>query len=171
MVWFVKPCAGLDPAAREHFLQFLQRLGKSKNAPTLVLVTHHVEEIMPVFSHVLILKAGCVLAAGKKSAVLNSKKSFRRVCGADAITPDGKPPQAGGHSQTARDDVIDSVWRLLAIYRSSLETTRLAATPLNLILSRPPAFWAGGRAARNRSATTVTSRRRRCLAGFLGMAI
>src|SRR6202012_5857984 len=44
-----EPCAGLDPAAREHFLQFIQRLGTHKNAPTLVLVTHHVEEIMPAF--------------------------------------------------------------------------------------------------------------------------
>ncbi len=67
-----EPCAGLDPAAREHFLQFLQRLGKKRNAPTLVLVTHHVEEIMPVFSHVLILKSGRVLAAGEKSALLNT---------------------------------------------------------------------------------------------------
>jgi iron complex transport system ATP-binding protein len=68
-----EPCAGLDPAAREHFLQFLQRLGGKKNSLALVLVTHHVEEIMPVFSHVLILKAGRVLAAGEKTAVLNSK--------------------------------------------------------------------------------------------------
>jgi iron complex transport system ATP-binding protein len=68
-----EPCAGLDPAACEYFLQFLQRLGRKKNAPTLVLVTHHVEEIMPVFSHTLVLKNGKVLAAGKKSAVLNAK--------------------------------------------------------------------------------------------------
>jgi iron complex transport system ATP-binding protein len=68
-----EPCAGLDPAAREHFLQFLQRLGAQKNSPTLVLVTHHVEEIMPVFSHLLVLKDGRVLAAGKKADVLNSK--------------------------------------------------------------------------------------------------
>lgn len=68
-----EPCAGLDPAAREHFLQFLQRLGKSKNAPTLVLVTHHVEEIVPVFTHVLILKNGRTLAAGKKSALLKTE--------------------------------------------------------------------------------------------------
>ncbi len=67
-----EPCAGLDPAAREHFLQFIQRLGRRKNAPTLVLVTHHVEEIMPVFTHLLLLKSGCVLAAGRKSTVLNS---------------------------------------------------------------------------------------------------
>jgi iron complex transport system ATP-binding protein len=68
-----EPCAGLDPAAREHFLHFLQRLGKSKNAPALVLVTHHVEEIMPVFSHVLVLKMGILLAAGKKFSVLTTK--------------------------------------------------------------------------------------------------
>ncbi len=67
-----EPCAGLDPAAREHFLQFLQRLGRRKSAPTLVLVTHHVEEIMPVFTHVLILKAGKVLAAGKKVSTLHA---------------------------------------------------------------------------------------------------
>ena len=68
-----EPCAGLDPAARENFLQFLQKLGARKNSATLILVTHHVEEIMPVFSRVLILKRGSVLAAGKKAAVLNSK--------------------------------------------------------------------------------------------------
>ncbi|MBU6401462.1 MAG: ATP-binding cassette domain-containing protein, partial [Verrucomicrobia bacterium] len=67
-----EPCAGLDPAAREHFLQFLQRLGRQPAAPTLVLVTHHVEEIMPVFSHVLILKAGRVIAAGARRHTLRS---------------------------------------------------------------------------------------------------
>jgi iron complex transport system ATP-binding protein len=68
-----EPCAGLDPAAREHFLQFIQRLGAQKNSPTLVLVTHHVEEIMPVFSHVLVLKNGKVLATGEKADVLDGK--------------------------------------------------------------------------------------------------
>lgn len=68
-----EPCAGLDPAAREHFLQFLQRIGQRRDAPTLVLVTHHVEEIMPVFSHVLILKNGRLLATGAKEATLNGK--------------------------------------------------------------------------------------------------
>jgi iron complex transport system ATP-binding protein len=68
-----EPCAGLDPAAREHFLQFLQRLGAQKNSPTLVLVTHHVEEIMPVFTHLLVLHGGRVLATGTKADGLNSK--------------------------------------------------------------------------------------------------
>ncbi len=68
-----EPCAGLDPAAREHFLQFLQRLGGKRFSPTLVLVTHHVEEIMPVFSHVLMLQKGRVLTAGTKADGLNSR--------------------------------------------------------------------------------------------------
>src|SRR5882762_5050585 len=68
-----EPCAGLDPAAREHFLGFLQRLGRRRNSPTLVLVTHHVEEIMPVFSHALLLRKGEVLTIGEKDNVLTSR--------------------------------------------------------------------------------------------------
>lgn len=66
-----EPCAGLDPVAREHFLQFLDRLGRRRAGPALVLVTHHVEEIMPVFSKVLLLREGRVMASGDKAAVLN----------------------------------------------------------------------------------------------------
>lgn len=72
-----EPCAGLDPAAREHFLRFIQRLGHSSAAPTLVLVTHHVEEIMPVFSHLLILKQGRVMAAGTREKTLTSRALSR----------------------------------------------------------------------------------------------
>ncbi len=68
-----EPCAGLDPGARELFLRFLERLGTRKAAPTLVLVTHHVEEIMPVFSHVLLLHEGRVLAAGPHRQVMSSR--------------------------------------------------------------------------------------------------
>ena len=68
-----EPCAGLDPVARENFLNFLQRLATSKAAPTLVLVTHHVEEIAPAFSHLLMLKGGQVLAAGPKKKVLTAR--------------------------------------------------------------------------------------------------
>jgi iron complex transport system ATP-binding protein len=72
-----EPCAGLDPVAREHFLQFLTRLARARgrtaaSAPTMILVTHHVEEIVPIFSHVLILKAGRVLCAGPRARVLTS---------------------------------------------------------------------------------------------------
>jgi iron complex transport system ATP-binding protein len=68
-----EPCAGLDPVARVHFLQFVETLGHRRGAPTLLLVTHHVEEIAPVFSHVLLLKAGRALAQGRKPNVLTSE--------------------------------------------------------------------------------------------------
>jgi iron complex transport system ATP-binding protein len=68
-----EPCAGLDPVAREHFLQFLERLARRRSAPAMVLVTHHVEEIMPAFSHVLVLKGGRVLASGPRARVLTSR--------------------------------------------------------------------------------------------------
>ena len=67
-----EPCAGLDPHSREHFLQFIQSLGGLRNSPALILVTHHVEEIMPVFSHVLLLRKGRVLAAGPRDRILAS---------------------------------------------------------------------------------------------------
>jgi len=69
-----EPCAGLDPVAREQFLQFIERLSYDTDAPSLVLVTHHVEEIMPGFSHVLILKSGRVLASGRKDRVMSAEK-------------------------------------------------------------------------------------------------
>jgi iron complex transport system ATP-binding protein len=68
-----EPCAGLDPVARELFLRFLEKLGHRKAAPTLILVTHHVEEIVSVFSHVLLLNSGRVLAQGRKPDVLTSE--------------------------------------------------------------------------------------------------
>ena len=67
-----EPCAGLDPVAREHFLAFVQRLGSRRGAPALIFVTHHVEEIVPVFTHALLLRRGRVLASGEKRVVLNS---------------------------------------------------------------------------------------------------
>ena len=67
-----EPCAGLDPVARERFVAFLERLGRKRGGPALVLVTHHLEEIAPVFTHALLLRAGAVLAAGDKDAVLTS---------------------------------------------------------------------------------------------------
>jgi iron complex transport system ATP-binding protein len=72
MLFLDEPCAGLDPVAREDFLKFLGALAGSSHAPTLVLVTHHIEEIVPVFTHVLLLRGGKTLAAGSKSEVLSS---------------------------------------------------------------------------------------------------
>ena len=67
-----EPCAGLDPLAREGFVQFLRRLGRKRGAPALVLVTHHVEEIVDVFTHALLLRGGQVLASGRRKDVLTT---------------------------------------------------------------------------------------------------
>ena len=66
-----EPCAGLDPVARESFLGFVHDLARKRGGPTILLVTHHVEEIPPAFSHVLLLKKGRVLASGRKAAILS----------------------------------------------------------------------------------------------------
>ena len=72
LLFLDEPAAGLDPVAREDFLKFLSVLAKSAHAPTLVLVTHHVEEIVPLFTHVLLLRGGKTLAAGTRDDMLTS---------------------------------------------------------------------------------------------------
>jgi iron complex transport system ATP-binding protein len=67
-----EPCAGLDPVAREKFLLFVDGIARRKNSPALVLVTHHVEEIVPALTHALLLRTGRVLAAGRRRDVLTS---------------------------------------------------------------------------------------------------
>jgi iron complex transport system ATP-binding protein len=65
-----EPCAGLDPLARERFLQFVQQLAVSRGGPSLVLVTHHLEEIPPACTHVLALRGGRAVASGPVKEVL-----------------------------------------------------------------------------------------------------
>jgi iron complex transport system ATP-binding protein len=67
-----EPCAGLDPVARERFLNDISKLAVKKQAPALVLVTHHVEEIVPEFTHVLALRRGRIAYSGVKSRGLEA---------------------------------------------------------------------------------------------------
>jgi iron complex transport system ATP-binding protein len=67
-----EPCAGLDPVARERFLQFLHRLAASTNTPNLVFVTHHIEEILPCFDRALVLRDGKILSQGLIQKVITS---------------------------------------------------------------------------------------------------
>ena len=63
--------AGLDISAREVLLEAVEKLAKTPGGPTLVFVTHHVEEIVPAITHDLALKSGKIVAAGEKDAVLS----------------------------------------------------------------------------------------------------
>ncbi len=67
-----EPCGGLDPLAREHFLAMIDELGRQKSSPSLVLVTHHVEEIVPTFTHALLMRAGGIVAAGPLRSTLTT---------------------------------------------------------------------------------------------------
>lgn len=67
-----EPCTGLDPVAREHFLHDLGHLGAKVGIP-LILCTHHLEEIPPVFTHALILREGRCLAQGPIPKVFTNK--------------------------------------------------------------------------------------------------
>ncbi|MEI2731187.1 MAG: ABC transporter ATP-binding protein [Dermatophilaceae bacterium] len=59
-----EPAAGLDLGGREDLVARLGALATDVTAPAMVLVTHHVEEIPPGFTDVLLLRAGRVVAAG-----------------------------------------------------------------------------------------------------------
>ena len=59
-----EPAAGLDLGGREDLVRRLGQIAADVYAPALVLVTHHVEEIPPGFTDVLLLRAGRVVAAG-----------------------------------------------------------------------------------------------------------
>jgi iron complex transport system ATP-binding protein len=67
---FDEPCAGLDPLARQRFLAFIQQLAVRRRGPALVFVTHHIEEIPPACTHVLALRGGRSIAAGRCREVL-----------------------------------------------------------------------------------------------------
>lgn len=69
-----EPCAGLDPAAREHFLRDIQQLTAADNAPNIIFVTHHIEEIRPWITHAFLLKQGKKIAAGLCEEVITSEK-------------------------------------------------------------------------------------------------
>jgi iron complex transport system ATP-binding protein len=74
-----EPTAGLDLGAREDLLARLAGLADDPDAPAMVLVTHHVEEIPPGFTHAMLLREGTVVAAGLLGETLtadNLSKTF-----------------------------------------------------------------------------------------------
>ena len=59
-----EPAAGLDLGGREDLVRRLGELAADPDAPAMVLVTHHVEEVPPGFTHALLLRDGGVVAQG-----------------------------------------------------------------------------------------------------------
>jgi len=69
-----EPAASLDLGSREELLHLLSGFAKSKSAPAMVMVTHHVEEIPRGFTHALLLADGKIVSEGKLDDVVTAKK-------------------------------------------------------------------------------------------------
>jgi iron complex transport system ATP-binding protein len=69
-----EPTAGLDVLAREQVLATIQNLAGELS---IVIITHHVEELPPATSNVLLLRQGSVVAAGRPDKVLTSEMLSR----------------------------------------------------------------------------------------------
>ncbi|MDQ2851035.1 MAG: ABC transporter ATP-binding protein [Actinomycetota bacterium] len=67
-----EPAAGLDLGGREDLIGRMSALAQDTEAPAMVLVTHHVEEIPPGFTDVLMLREGAVVAAGPIETTLTA---------------------------------------------------------------------------------------------------
>jgi iron complex transport system ATP-binding protein len=68
-----EPAAGLDLGGREDLVSTLSVLAMHEASPATVLVSHHVEEIPPGFTHALLLRRGRVVAAGPLERVLTEE--------------------------------------------------------------------------------------------------
>jgi len=67
-----EPAAGLDLGGREDLVHRLSQLAMDEDAPAIVLVTHHLEEVPPGFTHAMLMRDGEVVAAGPVDDVLTS---------------------------------------------------------------------------------------------------
>lgn len=73
LVLLDEPAAGLDIAGRESLVSRLTALASEESPPTMVMVTHHVEEIPRGFTHAMLLRQGSVVSAGPITSALTSE--------------------------------------------------------------------------------------------------
>jgi iron complex transport system ATP-binding protein len=68
-----EPTNGLDFISREKLLETIEEIANKPIAPSIIYVTHHVEEILPVFNKTLLLKDGKVFASGETKEMISSE--------------------------------------------------------------------------------------------------
>lgn len=68
-----EPAAGLDLGGREDLVSTMSVLADDATSPAIVLVSHHVEEIPPGFTHALMLREGRVVAQGTMAEVMTAE--------------------------------------------------------------------------------------------------
>lgn len=67
-----EPTNGLDFIAREELLASIERMIEQEDAPAIIYVTHHIEEILSFFTHTLLLKDGQIFKQGTRDKILTS---------------------------------------------------------------------------------------------------
>jgi iron complex transport system ATP-binding protein len=70
-----EPTTGLDLVARYHFLKTLQEI--ARHGKTILLIAHHIEEILPEARRVILLQGGRVFLDGPKEEVLTTSNLSR----------------------------------------------------------------------------------------------
>jgi iron complex transport system ATP-binding protein len=65
-----EPTTGLDLVARHEFMELVRRI--AKGGTTLILITHHIDEIVPEIERVVLLRDGRILADGSKQSMLTA---------------------------------------------------------------------------------------------------
>ena len=70
MIILDEPCSGLDPGAREQFLATLHDVLQRPNCPTMVMITHHIEEILPATKRVLVMESGKIIRDGTPEEIV-----------------------------------------------------------------------------------------------------
>ncbi|VVB95003.1 putative branched-chain amino acid transport ATP-binding protein LivG [uncultured archaeon] len=68
-----EPCAGLDLKAREGLLDAVENMCNAAGGPTLIYISHHIEEIIPAITHALVLRKGRMVARGAKKDALTGE--------------------------------------------------------------------------------------------------
>ncbi|WP_298866974.1 ABC transporter ATP-binding protein [uncultured Microbacterium sp.] len=84
-----EPTASLDLGSREELLQLLSAYAASPYTPAMIMVTHHVEEIPVGFTHVMLLRAGGIVAAGPIAETLTAETLSEAFGMPIALTSEG----------------------------------------------------------------------------------
>lgn len=72
-----EPMNGLDFIAREELLTAINQFADQIDAPTMIYVTHHIDEISPIFTKTLLLRNGTIFDQGKSKEMLTSEQLSR----------------------------------------------------------------------------------------------
>jgi iron complex transport system ATP-binding protein len=67
-----EPTTGLDLAARHDFMERVRKI--ARDGTTLILITHHIDEIVPEIERVILLQDGRIAASGPKASMLEAAR-------------------------------------------------------------------------------------------------